>query len=130
MRKSQEIVETGYVGNYTGKWDINYSSILTELIHSAGRYCERYASDLFIDWRIIENRLTGDDIFSAEGEDIYYFGMRESGVDHEAWIRSRIAENPDIYRALYRLEVVRDRGKMTMTLKRVDAWDIKKELAA
>ena len=128
MRK--EIIETGYISTYTGKWDINYSSILTELIQSAGRFCERYASDLFIDWMTIENQLTGDEIFSAEGTDVFYFGMRESGVDHKEWIRSRIAENQDIYRALYRLEVVRDRGKMTMTLKRVDAWNIKKELAA
>lgn len=31
-----------------GGWRINYSSILSKLIQEAGRWCEHYASDLFI----------------------------------------------------------------------------------
>lgn len=126
MRK--EIVETGCMES-NGKWYINYSSILTELICSAGRFCEYYASDLFIDWKAIDEKLTGEDIFSLDGTDVFYFGMRESGVDHESFIRSRIAENHGQYRALYRLEVTRKDGEMKMILKRMDAFDMRRELA-
>ena len=40
-----------------GHWDINYSDILSQLIKSAGKYCKRYASDLFIDWKAIDSLL-------------------------------------------------------------------------
>ena len=42
------ITETGSYNPLEGKWEINYSSILTRLIQEAGRWCEYYASDLFV----------------------------------------------------------------------------------
>lgn len=38
-------------------FDINYSSILTKLIQECGRLCEFYASDLFITWNSIVQKL-------------------------------------------------------------------------
>lgn len=43
--------EIGYFNTLQGNWEINYSSILTKLIQEAGRWCEHYASDLFITWK-------------------------------------------------------------------------------
>ena len=43
-------------------WDINTSGILTQLIQDAGRYCDSYASDLFIQWKYdIEDHLLNRD---------------------------------------------------------------------
>lgn len=69
-----------------GKFSINYSSILTTLIQVAGRICKNYASDLFIDWNIIERELNN---FDFEGGK-YLFGFREMGVDHNTYVLSRL----------------------------------------
>ena len=69
-----------------GRWSINYSSILSDLICKAGRYCKHYASDLFIEWESIKNCL---DDPNYEGE-TYLFGFREMGVDHDAWIQCEL----------------------------------------
>ena len=45
--------ESGFWSDSWHKWDINYSSILTLLIKEAAK-CKRYSSDLFIDWRSID----------------------------------------------------------------------------
>lgn len=66
-----------------GRWNINYSGILSDLIRKAGRYCKHYASDLFIEWESIKNCL---DDPNYEGG-IYLFGFREMGIDHDAWIQ-------------------------------------------
>lgn len=68
-----------------GKWDINYSDILTQLIQSCGRYCQRYASDLFIDWASVVRELN-------KGEPIdkkYIFAIRTDGVDHDSYYEAR-----------------------------------------
>ena len=68
-----------------GHWDINYSDILTQLIQSCGRYCKRYASDLFIDWQDVVREL-------EKGEPInetYIFGIRTDGVDHKSFYEQR-----------------------------------------
>ena len=54
-----------------GRWNINYSGILSDLICKAGRYCKHYASDLFIDWKEIENSLDNADYKG----DTYLFGF-------------------------------------------------------
>lgn len=69
-----------------GRWNINYSGILSDLICKAGRYCKHYASDLFIDWKEIENSLDNADYKG----DTYLFGFREMGVDHGAWIQCKL----------------------------------------
>ena len=69
-----------------GRWSINYSGILSDLICKAGRYCKHYASDLFIEWESIKNCL---DDPNYEGE-TYLFGFREMGIDHDAWIQCKL----------------------------------------
>jgi len=91
------------------KFGWNNSAILTELIHAAGRWCERFASDLFIDWVRIEQKI-------ADGDDgVELFGFRKDGVDHSQYIFSRadsvgitnIYSLEKFYRALYKLTVRR-----------------------
>ena len=83
-------------------WSINTSSILTRLIQEAGRYCENYASDLFIQWSRVEKMLN-DEIEPKT----QFFGFRENGVDHEEWIDNRLQEDPyhHQYRSIWRLDI-------------------------
>lgn len=139
----------GYTGDYydakgvelefSDAVDINYSNILTKLIQLAGRYCESYASDLFIDWRSIDEKLRDGSIESG----CHLFGFREQGVDHNSFVFSRASESHRYfeyaYRAIWLLNIeVHDepdywwhKGRKTvlMTLYRVSApsdWRIEK----
>ena len=115
-----------------GSFYINYSDILTRLIQEAGRYCERYASDLFIDWKIVDDDLkNGMTITQSK-----LFGFRESGVDHVDFVYGHLS-NPYgnyEYRSIWRLDIeVTDDdyyGKeIKMSLYRVlspTSWDLKK----
>ena len=82
------------------KWSINYSGILSFLAKEAAK-CEHYASDLFISWEEVTERLQHGESFSS------YFGCRRMGVDHEAFIRSRCESLGGAleYRSMYRLDV-------------------------
>ena len=68
-----------------GRWDINYSDILTQLIQSCGRYCQRYASDLFIDWQYIVEKLSKGEPINGQ----FIFAIRTDGVDHNAFYEIR-----------------------------------------
>ena len=75
-----------------GRWDINYSDILSRLIQSCGKYCQSYSSDLFIDWTTIVREL-------EKGENInetYIFGIRTMGVDHRFFYENRM-EHPELF---------------------------------
>lgn len=114
------IEETGYISAYSGHYDINYSSILTRLIQEAGRFCESFASDLFIDWRNVDGILDE----SGEIEKTFLFGFRQNGVDHDNFILSRYNGgaylNPQgEYRSMWRLDIVADGLEIKMTLGRV-----------
>ena len=75
-----------------GRWDVNYSTILTQLIKSVGKYCESYASDLFTDWqRIVRQLESGFPI-----NETYIFAIRTNGVDHKEFYEVRKA-NPGMY---------------------------------
>ena len=78
--------------------DINYSNILTKLIQLAGRYCESYASDLFIDWRSIDEKLRDGSIES----EYHLFGFRELGVDPVSFVFCRAYESPRYFQYAYR----------------------------
>lgn len=80
----------------TGRWDINYSSILSQLIKSCGEYCDMYASNLFIDWKRVEEDLNrGEPIDTT-----YIFAIRDIGVDNKLYYDIRM-ENPDLYHYNY-----------------------------
>lgn len=83
-------------------WNLNYSDILTRLIQAAGRYCEDYASDLFIHWSAIEEKLKDR---NYEGETII-LGFREQGVDKNEWVVKNYNENRYYYRKIVTLEIV------------------------
>ena len=106
------ITETGSYNPLEGKWEINTSSILTRLIQEAGRWCEHYASDLFVQWKYeIEQKLDNGTLET----DTFVFAMYNSGVHHKAWYENHKNEH-NYYRAVWFLDVVTDEGKITMTL--------------
>lgn len=104
--------EIGCFDPLEGKWKINYSSILTKLIQEAGRWCEHYASDLFIIWKYNIDKKLDDGAMMTEQ---FVFGFREDGVDHKEWYE---LHKNDIgrYRAVWFLDVTVDNGKMEMVL--------------
>ena len=97
-------------------FDINYSSILTKLIQECGRLCEAWASDLFITWNSIEQKLKDKTMETST----HLFGIREMGVDHNDFVLIRY--NNDGYRGryeyrkIYRLDVVVDDDLIRMEL--------------
>lgn len=98
-------------------WDINDSSILTKLIQEAGRWCENYASDLFIDWQTIDQKLKDPEYTGGK----YLFGFREMGVDHAPYILSHFNRNghSEYYRSIWCLEITVEDQNMKMQLGRV-----------
>lgn len=114
IKMNAKIVETsGRVA------EINTSSILTKLIQSAGRFCESYASDLFISWQTVLRDMERDEL-----QETYLFGMREQGVDHASFILSRFNSDAIVahyeYRQMWRLYTnVDENGWITMGLYEV-----------
>ena len=109
---SGTITETGSYNPLEGKWEINYSSILTRLIQEAGRWCESYASDLFVQWKYkIDQKLDNGTLYT----NTFVFAFRDSGVDSEEWYENHKNEH-NYYRAVWFLDVVTDEDKIKMTL--------------
>ena len=109
---SGTITETGSYNPLEGKWEINYSSILTRLIQEAGRWCESYASDLFVQWKYrIDQKLDNGTLET----DTFVFAMYNSGVHHKAWYENHKNEH-NYYRAVWFLDVETNEGKIKMTL--------------
>ena len=104
--------ETGYFNPLKCKWEINYSSILTKLIQEAGRWCEYYASDLFVTWKYNIDKKLDDGTMDT---DQLVFGFREDGVDHKEWYELH-KNDTGRYRAVWFLDVTVDNGKMEMVL--------------
>ncbi len=89
--------------------DINISTMGTILIQTAGRWCERYASDLFISWdqlrAKIKKHIETTDIITDDEE---VFGFRKNGVDHDAYVYNRIINGENIdnyYSKLYMIKI-------------------------
>ena len=100
-------------------FEINYSSILTRLIKECGRLCESYASDLFVDWNGISQKLKDKTMESST----YLFGIREMGVDHNEFVLSRYNNNSYAYyeyRKIYRLDVIVEGDSIRMKLYEVE----------
>ena len=117
--KMREVYTSAY-GWWSHSWnprfDVNYSSILTKLIQEAGRWCESYASDLFIDWTSLVEKWADRDYEGGS----YLFGFRQNGVDHLEYVLSRLnSGDSKEYRAVWRLDVEVEEDKLTMKLGRV-----------
>lgn len=101
-------------------FSINYSSILTKLIQECGRLCESYASDLFVDWNIINEKLQDKTLETST----HLFGIREMGVDHNAFVLSRYNNSGRYakyeYRKIYRLDIVVEGDSIRMILYEIE----------
>ena len=100
-------------------FDINYSSILTKLIQECGRLCESYASDLFIDWNSIAQKLKDKTMETS----IHLFGIREMGVDHNEFVLMRYDNYTHArheYRKIYRLDVIVNDDLIRMELYEIE----------
>lgn len=112
---------TGCWDNYKEKFDLNTTGILSFLIREAGRLCDEYASDLFIDWRSIEDNLSNIDYTGGN----YLVGIRDYGVDNDLFILSRLNNAPEYYgmnhyyRAMYAVEILIDNDNITMNLWKI-----------
>lgn len=96
-------------------FDINYSSILTKLIQECGRLCESYASDLFITWNSIVQKLKDKTMETST----HLFGIREMGVDHNEFVLMRYNNYTHArheYRKIYRLNIIIDDDLIRMEL--------------
>lgn len=106
------IIETGEYNPLQGKWEINTSSILTRLIQEAGRWCEYYASDLFIQWQYnVEEKLEDGTLESGT----QVFAFRQSGVDNKERYEN-CKDESNYYRSVWFLDVETNEGKIKMTL--------------
>lgn len=70
---------------------LNLSTIASKLIEQAGRWCERYASDVIITWDTVRD-IINKHVSSAEKLETEYvaFGFRRNGVDSNNFIASRL----------------------------------------
>ena len=104
------ITETGSYNPLEGKWEINTSSILTRLIQETGRWCEHYASDLFVLWKYnVEQKLDNGTLETGT----LVFAMYDSGVHKNDYYNERKNGN---YRAVWFLDIETNEGKIKMTL--------------
>lgn len=115
---SVEYKACGQWNGYRNEFDINYSSILTKLIQEAGRWCEYYASDLFIDWASLMDKLHNH----AYNGGTFLFGFRKMGVDHTGYILSNLSDgrSTDYYRSVWRLDVEIDSDDIRMIFGKVN----------
>lgn len=84
------------------QWNLNYSSILTHLIFLAGRFCEHYASDLFIHWESLIKKFKDK---NYKGEKLL-LGFREMGVDDTDWVIKNYNDDYYYYRKIVTIEIV------------------------
>ena len=87
---SYDMIESGSIYLY------DISNILIENI---GRFCERYQTDFLVLWDSLIKCMKNDD------DGIYYFGIRELGVDGNTYITLRLNEpNNNPYRKIFAVE--------------------------
>lgn len=120
-----QIVATGqWAKEFCGsemKWNINCSDILTQLIKDAGRFCDRYASDLFIIWQdVIADKLYQD---NWESHTIT-FAFYDSGVEYELSneldrqpVTEQLNNNRFYYRKIDRLKITVNGNIMTIVME-------------
>lgn len=116
--------------------NVNLSSIATCLIQNVGRFAEHYASDFLITWKHVEALCQKHDI-APEEDSVIFFGIRKSGVDHTAYLISRLKNwygpynpypNPDgTYRKCFAVHITAESGYLPEIS--VKLYDITERLA-
>ena len=88
--------------------DVNFAELFRHVMQSLVDHCKHYPSDILYDIESIRAFLRNPD--DVDGRRDFYIGIRESGVDGETFIKSRLetagkwyGENP--YKAIYHLVV-------------------------
>ena len=111
------------INAYGLRQDIDTSEILTKLIQEVGRYCEYCASDLFIEWEIIRDKVINDS-FPIDSVTSFLFGLRQMGVDSADMIYARYDRSDTAYlyyRKIYRLDIYKSESTyLIMTLYEVN----------
>ena len=93
---------------------INTSDILDFLIGEVGQRVAKYKSDLFISWADVQRRLRDLPLNAKDRTEFFWFGLRNKGVDGEAFINSRI--HNDEYISVYVLMLVVKNKEVSLTL--------------
>jgi len=90
--------------------NINIADIASILIYNAGRFCERYASDVIITYDELREKITKHmqttDCIPA---DVILFGFRKSGVDSNVFIHNQIENHLSIdnyYRKVLAVQIL------------------------
>ena len=106
-------------------YDVNMSSIYSFLIQEAGRWIERYSSDILYGFKNINEFLSENGAF----EYTEYFGMRENGCDHFSYIKNNLIDNKyqsTYYRKIYAVQmktILCEYGeKLEITLNKVNIY--------
>lgn len=122
---NNEIVETGIKKPYSDKYAINLSNILTKLIQDTGRLCDRFASDLIIDWDIIRDAINDD-----SKNHVFAIGIRANGVDGNGYIVSHMFNDwsPHYYRRIYGVAVTHGYNEFGSTVVTVTLRNIQSEV--
>ena len=81
--------------------DVNISDIMTHIVHDVGRFCEHYASDVFINHDSLMKKL--DNLPENNQTEYTWFGIRESGVDDISYILCNMNnQSPEYISQYYR----------------------------
>ena len=115
------IEKTGHY--YADHLEINTSSILTRLIQEAGRWCERFASDIVLEWNFAYRDMCQLKPGETESR---LLGFRESGVDGTDFVLLQFgmddAKASHYYRKLYRFDMTREQDDLRLCLVEVDTY--------
>lgn len=103
-----------------GRWSADTSEILSFLIGKAGKYCKRFASDLFISWQDVDHALSDGNYEGGR----FIFAFRDEGVDGNnftiARLGSPIMYGKHPYRAIYVLDIDVAGDEMRLSLKEME----------
>ena len=113
FERSNDIIAT----ECGSKWsNLNISSITTKLIQETGRFCENYASDLLINIDRMNEHIKEMDVLKTPEKAYVAFGIRQLGVDGNAYVALRIYEGgqhasykviSDYYRKIFCVKISR-----------------------
>ena len=112
----ETITEHGYKTAFGSRYNINLSSIETKLIQDVGRFCERYAGDLFISWNEVKETID----CHTEPKTVIGIGIRRDGVDGNGYICHNLESESTryhYYRKVYAVCIEHNDLDVNVTLK-------------